>query len=135
MKFKRSSSTNEFNTVDSLVLTEFFKAFDCVDHTLAIISLYDLGVRAEIILDCRLTFRRQRVQHQSATSTFISMIDSAASKTHTLKYVDDLSLAEVRPANQPSQIENDVQDFDDWANSQYLKLNPSKCKVMHVCMT
>ena len=49
MKFKRSSSTNEFNTVGSLVLTEFIKAFDCIGHTLAIKSLYDLGVSADII--------------------------------------------------------------------------------------
>ena len=139
----------------SLVVTDFSKAFDCVDHTLAIKSLYDLGVRAEIIpwIADFLTSRRQRVQYQSATSawetltcgvpqgtkfgpiTFIGMIDSAASdsKTHTFKYVDDLSLAEVRPANQPSQIEKDVQDLDDWADSHYLKLNPSKCKVMQVC--
>ena len=47
--------------------------------------------------------------------------------------VDDLSLAQVRPTNQPSQIEKDVQDHDDWANRRYLKLNPSKCKVMQVC--
>ena len=38
--------------------------------------------------------------------TFIGMIDSAASdfKTHSFKYVDDLSLPEVRPANQPSLL-------------------------------
>ena len=46
---------------------------------------------------------------------------------------DDLSLGEVRPAKQPSQIEKDVQDLDVWADSHYLKLNPSKCKVMQVC--
>ena len=47
--------------------------------------------------------------------TFIGMIDSAAAadaKTHAFKYVDDLSLGEVRPAKQPRQIEKDVQDFD-----------------------
>ena len=107
-------------------------------------------MRAEIIpwIADFLTSRRQRVQYQSATSTwetltcgipqgtkfgpitFIGMNDSAA---HTFKYADDLSLAEVRPANQPRQIEKDVQDLDDWANSHYLKLNPSKCKVMQVC--
>ena len=147
--------TDKCNTVGSLVVTDFSKAFDCVDHTLAIKSLYDLGVRAEIIpwIADFLTSRRQRVQYQSATSawetltcgvpqgtkfgpiTFIGMIGSAASdsKTHTFKYVDDLSLAEVRPANQPSQIEKDVQDLDAWADSHYLKLNPSKCKVMQVC--
>ena len=170
--------TDKCNTVGSLVVTDFSKAFDCVDYTLAMKSLYDLGVRAEIIpwiadfITSRrqrvqyqsaaeiipwiadfLTSRRQRVQYQSATSawetltcdvpqgtkfgpiTFIGMIDSAASdsKTHTFKNVDDLSLAEVRPANQPCQIEKDVQDLDDWADSHYLKLNPSKCKVMQVC--
>ena len=51
--------------------------------------------------------------------TFIGMTDSAAddAKTHTFKYVDDLSLGEVRPAKQPSQIEKDVQDLDVWAIS------------------
>ena len=122
----------------SLVGTDFSKAFDCVDHTLAIKSLYFLGVRAEIIpwIADFLT-SRQRVQYQSATSaretvtcgvlqstkfgpiTFIGMIDSAASdsKTHTFKCVDDLHHAEVSPANQPSQIKKDVQDLDEWANS------------------
>jgi len=63
------------------------------------------------------------------------MINSAAgnARTHSFKYVDDLSLAEIRSTNQPSNIDMDVQDLDDWANSHYLKLNPSKCKVMQVC--
>ena len=99
--------TNKCNT-GSLVVTDSSKACDCVDHTLAIKSLYDLGVRAEIIprIADFLTSRRQRVQYQSATSawetltcgvpqgtkfgpiTFSGMIDSAApdSKTHTFKY-------------------------------------------------
>ena len=33
----------------------------------------------------------------------------------------------------PTHIDSDVQDLDDWANDNYLKLNPSKCKVMQVC--
>lgn len=146
--------TDKCNTVGSLVVTDFSKAFDCVDHTLAITNLCNLGVRSEIIpwISDFLTSRRQRVQYHSATSewetlscgvpqgtkfgpiTFIAMIDNAAAdaKTHTFKYVDDLSLAEVRHANQPSQIERDVQDLDAWADGHYLKLNPSKCKVMQV---
>ena len=53
--------------------------------------------------------------------TFIGMIDSAAAdtKTHTFKYVNDLSLQEVLPARQRKEI--------------FLKLDPSKCKVMQVC--
>ena len=68
---------------------------------------------------------------------FISVINNASenAKTSSFKYVDDLSLAEVRPASVPTQIDSDVQDLDDWANDtcNYLKLNPSKCKVMQVC--
>ena len=57
------------------------------------------------------------------------MIDTAAAdaKTNTFKYADDLSLGEVRPAKQSSQIEKDVQVLDVWADIHFLKLNPSKC--------
>ena len=147
--------TDKCNSIGCLVVTDFSKAFDCVDHTLAIQSLCDLGVRSEIIpwIADFLTSRRQRVRYHSATSdwqtlscgvpqgtkfgpiTFIGMINSAAvnARTHSFKYVDDMSLAEIRTTNQPSKIDMDVQDLDDWANSHFLKLNPSKCKAMQIC--
>ncbi len=100
-----------------------------------------------------LTSRHQRVKYQSVISqwqtltcgvpqgikfdpiTFTGMINSAAvdAKTHSFKYVDDLSFAEVHQATQPAKIEMDVQDFDDWSNRHFLRLNPSKCKVMQIC--
>ena len=57
---------------------------------------------------------------------FISLINDASENaiTHSSKYVNDLSLAEVRPANLPSNIDADVQDLDVWANNNHLKLNP-----------
>jgi len=66
---------------------------------------------------------------------FVAMINDAAdnSRTSGFKYVDDLSLAEVRPAGVPSRIHLDVQDMDEWCNENHLQLNPSKCKVMQVC--
>ena len=147
--------TDKPNSVGTMVVTDFSKAFDCVDHTLAIQKLYNLGVRSEIIpwIADFLTSRRQRVQYHSALSEweilscgvpqgtkfgpiiFIALINDASENaiTHSFKYVDDLSLAEVRPANQPSQIDTDVHALDAWSNSNHLKLNPSKCKVMQVC--
>ncbi|XP_072039527.1 uncharacterized protein [Amphiura filiformis] len=147
--------TDKANTVGTLVVTDFSKAFDCADHTLAIQKLYNLGVRSELIpwIANFLTSRRHRVQYQSALSEwetlscgvplgallgpiiFIALINDAAenAKACSFKYVDDLSLAEVRPANQPSQIDLDVQNLDDWANMNHLKLNPFKCKVMQIC--
>ncbi len=147
--------TDKSDTVGTLVVTDFSKAFDCIDHTLAIRRLYELGTRCEIIpwLANFLTARRQRVQYQSALSewktlscgvpqgtklgpiTFVAVINNAAeeSATNSFKYVDDLSLAEVRPAKQPSRIGQDVHDLDTWAKDNHLTLNPSKCKVMQVC--
>jgi len=147
--------TDKVNSVGTLVVTDFSKAFDCVDHTLAIQKLYNLGVRSEVIpwITNFLTARRHRVQYQSALSDwevlscgvpqgtifgpiiFISIINDAAENARTsgFKYVDDLSLAEVRSASVPSKIHLDVQDLDEWANKTHLKLNPSKCKVMQIC--
>ena len=146
--------TDKGGTVGTLVVTDFSKAFDCIDHTLAIQRLYELGVRSELLpwIINFLTARRQRVQYHSALSewetlscgvpqgtklgpiTFLGVINNASdeSLTESFKYVDDLSLGEVRPANQVSQIGSDVQDLDAWAKDNHLKLNPSKCKVMQV---
>ncbi|XP_072041268.1 uncharacterized protein [Amphiura filiformis] len=147
--------TDKGGTVGTLVVTDFSKAFDCIDHTLAIQRLYELGVRSEL-LPCIINFltaRRQRVQYHSALSewetlscgvpqgtkrgpiTFLGVLNNVSeeSLTKSFKYVDDLTLGEVRPAKQVSQIGPEVQDLDAWAKDNHLKLNPSKCKVMQVC--
>ena len=63
--------TDKRNAVGTLVVTDFSKAFDCVDHTLAIQRLYELGVRSEILpwIANFLTARRQRVQYHSASQS------------------------------------------------------------------
>ena len=135
-------------------MTDFSKAFDCVDHTLAIQRLHDLGVRSEIMpwIVNFLKARRQRVRYHSALSewetiscgvpqgtklgpiAFIGVINDASESTNSssFKYVDDLSLAEVRPASVHTQIDLDLQDLEDWTDSNHLKLNPSKCKVINM---
>ncbi|XP_072023126.1 uncharacterized protein [Amphiura filiformis] len=44
-----------------------------------------------------------------------------------------MSLAKIRTTIQPIKIDMDVRDLDDWANSHYLKLNPSKFKAIQIC--
>ena len=119
-KNKETNKTKQNNTVGTLVVTDFSKAFDCIDHTLAIKRLYELGTRCEILpwVAHFLTGRRQRVPYQSALSewktlsyevsqsiklgrraiTFIVVISSASedSATKSFKHVDNLSLGEVR---------------------------------------
>ena len=101
-------------------------------------------MRSEIIpwLADVLTSRHQQVQYHSAlfdrelltcgvpkdtefgSIIFIALINDAAEKsvTHSFKYVDDLSLAEVRQATRPSQMGLDVQDLDAWATCNHPKL-------------
>ncbi|XP_071944695.1 uncharacterized protein [Antedon mediterranea] len=144
--------TDKGKNVGTLIVTDFSKAFDCIDHTLAIQRLFELGVRSELLpwITNFLTSRRQRVQYHSALSRwetlscgvpqgtklgpiiFMVVINNASEESlaESFKYVDDLSLVEVRPANQPSQIGVDVQDLDAWATDNRLELNPSKCKAM-----
>ena len=119
-------------------------------------SLRHVLCRCEILPQIAhfLTGRRQRVQYKSALSelktlscsvpqgtklgpiTFIAVINSASedSAIKSFKYIDDLSLGAVRLANQHCQIGRDVHDLDAWAKDNCLTLNPSKCKVMQVCL-
>ena len=55
---------------------------------------------------------------------FIDLINDASenSITHSFKYVDDLNLAEVRPANHHSNIDAEVQDLDARANKNHCAL-------------
>ena len=103
-------------------------------------KLCDHGVKSEIIpwIADFLASQRQRVQYRSVLSEwevlscgvprgtkfgpiiFIALINDASETviTHSFKYVDDLSLAEVRPANHHSDIDADLQDLNAWANKK-----------------
>ena len=72
--FYKGRPTDKPNDVGTLVITDFSKAFDCVDHTFAIQKLCDLSVRSEIIpwIADFLASRRQRVQYRSALSEWRS---------------------------------------------------------------
>ena len=129
--------TDKGKNVGTLVVTDFSKAFDCIDHTLAIQRLFELGVRCELLpwITNFLTSRRQRVQYHSALSQwetlscgvpegtklgpiiFMAVINNASEESlaKSFKYVDDISLVEVRPAHQPSRL---GWTFETWMSGQ-----------------
>ena len=141
--------------VGNLVVTDFSKAFDCIDHTNLVTKLIKLGVRSDLIpwISDFLTNRRQRVKYRNALSSwetvtcgvpqgtklgpvcFLGTINDASlnSNSHHWKYVDDLSLGETRVSHEPAQIGNDVTELVDWAEENHLHLNPKKCKQMQFC--
>ena len=44
-----------------------------------------------------------------------------------LKYVDDLTVIENINTRNGSTIQTDLDNFDDWAQYNNMKLNPTKC--------
>ncbi|XP_071944778.1 uncharacterized protein [Antedon mediterranea] len=138
-----------------LVITDFAKAFDGVDHTVAASNLIALGAKSWIV-DWICNFfsgRRQRVKYQSTLSdwetlscgvpqgtklgeiVFRAAINDAVKEAicEKWKFVDDLSLGEVVNSNATSTLQHDVDDLVEWATMNKFQLNPSKCKQLKFC--
>ena len=49
-----------------------------------------------------------------------------------LKYVDDLNLVENTFCDKTSTIQDNLKDFDEWADMNKMNLNPKKCMFMDV---
>ncbi|CAH1244451.1 MRC2 [Branchiostoma lanceolatum] len=152
-----SSTSNLRGTLSTIVLTDFSKAFDRVEHTTAVRRLLELGCRPSLIpwIYSFLTERRQRVLYQSSYSAweiltcglpqgtvlapiiFIAMINSAVNnaRTNKWKFVDDLTLIESRLVRETSLLQRDLNALEQWTTDSHMKLHPRKCKVMHVYFT
>ena len=141
--------------IGTVVLTDFSKAFDLVNHSIAIQKLIALGVRGTIVpwICSFLNDRRQCVRYNQTVSnylplcagvpqgtklgpiTFQAVINDAAEScySHYWKYVDDLTFAENRSSSESSNLQADLDGFLDWSVTNQLKLNPAKCQAMQMC--
>ncbi|XP_035684210.1 uncharacterized protein LOC118421155 [Branchiostoma floridae] len=63
---------------------------------------------------------------------FLAVFDDAVreSPLSEWKFVDDLSLAETRQHDAPSIMQEELNDFNQWASQNHMLLNADKCKVM-----
>ena len=137
-------------------MTDFSKAFDCVDHNIAIPKLIEMGTRPAAIpwIFDFLSNRSQCVRYHNVLSDWqnlsggvpqgtlngpiIFMVlanDAARMKDPNklaLKYVDDLTVIENVNTRNGSTIQSDLDNFDDWALCNNMKLNPTKCMYMDV---
>ena len=142
------------NNVSTLALTDFTKAFDMVNHEIAIDKLLELGVSPAIVqwIASFVTSRQQRVRYKQTFSdwhtlfggvpqgtklgpvVFLAYINNAVDSTQNKcwKYVDDLTINENRHINGVSRIQADLNNLNDWALANKIHLNPSKCSTMQV---
>ncbi len=148
---------DKLNNVGTVVLTDFSKAFDMVNHNLLIDKFIHLGVRRSIIpwLCDFLGGRMQCVRYNSILSDFgtltaglqqgtkigpigfqVIINDAVQRKPGPIscwKYVDDLTMAENRSHPKPSQLQSVLNSFSKWTNDNSLSLNPAKCQALQVC--
>ena len=144
----------EGGNVGTVVLTDFSKAFDLVNHTILITKMIDLGVRSSIVpwLCNFLQNRQQCVRLNKTLSSdlplnagvpqgtklgpigFQILINDAAkdSEVEYWKYVDDLTFAENKNYADKGHLQHELDKFSDWASANGLKLNPKKCQVFEV---
>eukprot|EP00057_Strongylocentrotus_purpuratus_P023181 XP_011677655.1 PREDICTED: RNA-directed DNA polymerase from mobile element jockey-like [Strongylocentrotus purpuratus] len=149
------SNADKPQTVSTMVITDFTKAFDLVNHNIAVSKLHLMGTRPAL-LPWICSFLHQRVQvtrYHGVLSTslmpsggvpqgtrlgpliFLVLINDALATTpmaRRWKYVDDLTIAESRKMGDESAIATAITDFQLWCDDTQLRLNPAKCKVMQV---
>ena len=142
--------------VSTLVMTDFCKAFDHIDHMVAIQKMISFGVRPTLIrwIADFLTERTQCVRYKGVNSewvtlkagvpqgtklgpiVFLIVINNALHNCNIAywKYVDDVTVVDRRFAeDQPILLETTLHHLTEWSMSNGLSLNPGKCESMQVC--
>ena len=137
------------NTYARILLIDFSKAFDHIDHHILLEKLKTNGV-PQICVEWQkafLTSRTQRVKLANTISewtevaggvpqgtlsgpeNFLNMIDDL----HTdVDVVDDITLYEVCKTHSQNKLQNAVDDIQEWATDNNMSLNTNKTKELLV---
>ena len=141
------------NTYARILLIDFSKAFDHIDHNILLDKLKTNGV-PQICVDWQkafLTRRTERVKLADTTSDWTEMaggvpqgmlsgpenILNMIDDLHTyiddvVKFVDDVTLYEVCNTHSQNKLQNAVNDMQVWTTDNNMSLNPSKTKELLV---
>ncbi|XP_071485120.1 uncharacterized protein [Diadema antillarum] len=126
-------------TVSTLVAVDFSKAFDRINHNIAISKMLEMNAPPAVVawICSFLSSREQCVRYMSTYSDwlevsagapqgtllgpviFLCMINDACrdSAHPSWKYVDDLSLLECRKVNETSTLQNTIADVISWLSN------------------
>ena len=143
------------HNIAALILVDFKKAFDYVDHNVVIPELLSMGCRASILpfIADFLTGRQHRVGYIDAITDyadvtcgvpqgtkagsviFLALVNSLCLEIERrAKFVDDLSLAHLisilRDVNYAPMQEN-MENLSIQCNEKHMETNPIKTEVMY----
>ena len=139
----------------TLCLVDFSKAFDRVNHTIAVRKMTHMGLRSPLShwLCSFLEDRTQQVSFRGSLSgqlpvtcglpqgtkvgplLFLCMINDAALSTdlrYKYMYVDDLTILERHSSMEQSAISEHITNLKIWADKNDMQINEKKSAVMHV---
>ena len=148
----------DFNTADRddvrVLLLDYSKAFDLVDHNILIEKFASLGIHEILLrwLHAFLSDRQQRVKLGQDVSDWFSMQAAMPQGSYlgplsfvvfikdmphpetikSVKYVDDTTLSERVNNRSPSQLQDTADMIIDWSNDNKMKINEKKTKKMYI---
>lgn len=141
------TTDNLLNTFE-IVMVDFAKAFDHINHRIVLNKLEDMGVPPILLrwIHSFLFNRQQRVKIGNLTSTwcylnggvpqgtkiaillFLVMINDLDPICSTIKFVDDVTGSEGKTLVGPSVMGGSLIQVKSWSNDNDMDVNPSKTK-------
>jgi hypothetical protein len=154
MFHKWTKDTDGNGATTRVVLFDFRKAFDLIDHNILATKLATLNIPRKIecwIIDF-LKHRKQRVKLADDCKSewkdipagvpqgtklgpwlFLLMIDDIdITNTDIWKFVDDTTMSECVERGNASTIQNAVTEFSDKAHANKFQMNEAKCKELRI---
>ena len=143
-------ATDRYGTYVRIVLLDFAKAFDLINHEKLLVKLQANDVPPHILrwMASFLLNRTQQVKIGKNVSSvgypkggvpqgtvsgprnFIMFINDLTTTAPIYKYVDDSTIFEVCKEGDTSQIQESVDIVDIWTSQNDMRLNSEKCKEM-----
>ena len=150
MTHKWYEATDVLNNYVRVVLLDFSKAFDLINHNILVDKLITNGVPAHIVrwLAAFLLDRQQQVKigniysrtgspngGVSQGNVFLLYINDLETHFPLFKYVDDSTLFEICNTNEISEIQESIDKAADWTSMNCMKINSKKSKEMIISFT
>lgn len=155
MIHKWSSATDGTGAEVRVVILDYKKAFDLIDHSLLIKKLSQYGINPRIInwICDFLSKRSQRVKIADDCFSewktvpagvpqgtklgpwlFLVMINDLQipSANDIFKYVDDTTIHEIIKKEEESAMQTSINEVSEWSNLNKFQLHPKKCKELRI---
>ena len=148
-------ATDILNTYVRVVMLDFSKAFDLINHHILLEKLTNSGLPRHIVrwIGAFLLDRRQKVMIGSNCSRsgspnggvpqgtlsgpkcFLLYVNDLESNVPLYKYVDDSTLFEICNTTDVSVMQESIDRAVNWTNNNCMKINSKKSKEMVICFT